>query len=390
MHLVLVSSLIPSGPPESGFEIANQAIIEGLRRVGVKVTLLGFKWPDASLSYPENSVCLGEVDVKTDTSSLPQKLRWLGKAVAGGLTFSSAKLRIVSQDKLREAIASIGPFDGFVLNGAPLAGAFEEILTSRPFIFVAHNVEHVSAAQNAGEAASPVERLLFRREASVLKALERRLCDKAQFVLTLADDDIAPLGLSDSARVRSVPLTTPAAPNAGKPRTPAFDTGMIGTWTWAPNRIGLEWFLQNVVPRLHPDLSIAIAGKLPSGFPQRDPRVRFLGRVDDAKEFMRQCRVISLASRAGTGIQLKTIETLELGLPAVATPSSLRGIAEKPDNLLQADDAAGFAEQLQSHVVGQRTGTVKDVDGRVFRATQQERMDEVLRFALGFVIKSSL
>jgi Glycosyl transferases group 1 len=382
MHLVFVSSLVPSGPPESGYEIANHAIIDGLRRTGAKVTVLGFKWPDATLSDPDNTVCLGEVDVKTDTASSGQKLKWLGAAVAGGLTFSSAKLRVVAEAEIRRVLETLEPFDGFVLNGVPLAGAFETLFTSRPYLFVAHNVEHLSAVQNAGEAGGLVERLMFRREARYLRALEHRLCAGARFVLTLADEDRGPLGVDDGARSLSLPLVTPSAGSASGPRAPAFDTGMIGTWTWAPNRIGLEWFLQKVVPQLHPDVTVAIAGKTPKGFPNRDPRVTFLGRVIDAKDFMRQCRVIALTARAGTGVQLKTIETFELGLPAVATASSLRGIADIPANVRCVDDPGEFAKALQDMIVGQRTGTLEDLDGRAFRSAQLARMDGVLAAAV--------
>jgi hypothetical protein len=382
MHLVFVSSLVPSGPPESGYEIANHAIIDGLRRAGARVTVLGFKWPGAALSDPENMVCLGEVDVKTDTASAGQKLRWLVGAMRNGLTFSSAKLRIVSEGRIREALAGIGDIDGYVLNGVPLAGAFERLFTEKPYIFVAHNVEHVSAQQNAAEAVSPVEKFLYRREARMLQALEHRLCAGARFVLTLADDDREPLGVADDTRSRTVPLVTQASEPVTGLRYTAFDVGMIGTWTWAPNRIGLEWFLQHVVPLLPQLTTVAIAGRKPKGFPARDPRVQFLGRVDDAKEFMRQCRVIALASRAGTGVQLKTIETFELGLPAVATPSSLRGIAQLPENVRVADAPREFADALKSLIVAQRTGEVPDVDGSNFRAGQLAGMDNALQVAL--------
>lgn len=382
MHLIFASSLVPAGPPESGYEIANHAVIEGLRRAGHDVTVLGFKWPGAPLSDRDGTVCLGEVDVRTDTASVATKLRWLGMAVAHGFTFASAKLRIVTEDTLRSALRDLEPYDGLVLNGVTLAGAFEGILTERPYLFVAHNVEHVSARQNAAEATGFAEKALYAREARLLEKLERRLCEGARFVLTLAEEDRAALGVGDDRRSAALPLVTPAAAQETGERVPAFDIGMIGSWTWAPNRVGLEWFLQEVVPLLHPDVSVAVAGKTPRFFPARDKRVLFLGRVLDAKDFLRQCRVVALTSRAGTGVQLKTIETFELGLPAVATASSLRGIADLPGNVVQADAPKAFAEALHDRIVGHRTGRVADLDGSGFRSAQLSRMDEVLTKAI--------
>ena len=41
MHLVFATSIVPDGAPATGYEIANAAIIDALRRAGVRVTVLG-------------------------------------------------------------------------------------------------------------------------------------------------------------------------------------------------------------------------------------------------------------------------------------------------------------------------------------------------------------
>ncbi len=382
MHLVFASSLVPCGAPESGFDIANHAIVGAMRRAGVEVTHFGFKWPDAELADPDNTVCLGEIDPKTDSASTKQKLSWLLTAMRNKTTFSSAKLRVVSDAAFERALSTIQNVDGFVINGVPLAGAFEDQLTAKPYLFIAHNVEHVSALASAKAAGGTVEKYMFLREAKYLEKLEKRLASKAKFVITLADEDRGPLGVEDDERSLSLPLVTPKPAKFVENRAKGFDVGMIGTWTWAPNRIGLEWMLQEVMPHLPAGISVAIAGQLPKGFPQRDKRVQFLGRVLDAKDFVRQCRVIALASREGTGVQLKSIETFEMGLPAVATQSSVRAIAQVPDNVLIEDDPKRFAQTLANHVVNVRTSQVRDIDGAGFRKAQLDRMDSVMKQAL--------
>ncbi|WP_306119224.1 MULTISPECIES: glycosyltransferase family 4 protein [unclassified Roseitalea] len=381
MHLVLATSLVPAGQPESGYEIANAAIADAFARAGVRVTHLGFKWPDKPLADPHNTHCLGSVQVRTADAGLGQKLIWQARSMAGNVPFVSAKLRVVPRRAVAEAIAAIGA-DAMVVNGTALAGAFEPALTSDRFIYIAHNVEHESAADAARHAQEPVERFMYRREARLLEGLEQRLVGGARHVLTLSEEDRAAFGLAGSPRAGVLPLVTPAADGASGPRVPAFDIGMIGSWTWAPNRIGLEWFLQHVMPHLPEQVTVAVAGALPAGFPQRDRRVRFLGRVLDAKQFLRQCRVVALAARAGTGVQLKTIEVFEMGLPAVATPSSLRGIAQRPDNLRVADAPQAFGQALARLVVDHRTGAAGDVDGAAFRSAQIAGMDAAIGRAL--------
>ena len=383
MHLVFATSIVPDGAPATGYEIANAAIIDALRRAGIRVTVLGFTWPGKAPADPKNTVVLGSVDVRTDSASPLQKLAWLTRAVFEGVTFASVKLRTISGEKVLAALKAIEPFDGYVLNAVSLAGAFEGLFDDRPSIFVAHNVEFRSAEENAAVARSPIQKYLYNREARLLESIERRLCDKADFVFTFADEDRAALGVDAASKSAALPLITPASDHVspGK-RAPLYDATLIGTWTWQPNRIGLEWFLGEVAPHLPDDFTIAIAGSIPADLRSNHPGVTFVGRVPDAVAFVLSGRTVPLISRAGTGVQLKTIETFELGLPAVATSRSLRGIDSLPANCIVADSPGEFAAALE-----RSARNAVDVDGARFRRDQLQALDRQLALgldALGF------
>ncbi|WP_214474186.1 glycosyltransferase family 4 protein [Mesorhizobium sp. dw_380] len=378
MHLLFATSIVPDGALASGYEIANAAIIAALRRAGARVTVIGFTWPGKAAADPENTVVLGALDVRTDTASALQKLAWVGKAMLSGLTFASVKLRVVSDHDVRAALEQAGPFDGYVLNSVQFAGAFEKLFEDRPSIFVAHNVEHLSARENAAAVTSIFQRLLFRREAKLLKIMEERLCRRARFVFTLAEEDRTALGVASDDRSAVLPLVTGArTPTRKGPRQIDCDAALIGTWTWQPNRIGLDWFLGKVVPHLRPGFRIRIAGHMPSGVTSTHPGVEFVGRVPDARAFVCGAAVIPLISTAGSGVQLKTIETFELGLPSVATSRSLRGIDHRPDNCVVTDDPVAFAKALET-----AAATIRDVDGGAFHRQQVKALDVAIRLGL--------
>ncbi|RWC90963.1 MAG: glycosyltransferase [Mesorhizobium sp.] len=378
MHLLFATSIVPDGALASGYEIANAAIIDALRRAGVRVTVVGFNWPGKPAADPDNTIVLGAVDVRTESAAPLQKLAWVAKAMLSGLTFASVKLRVVSDAEVRAAIGRAGPVDGYVLNSVQFAGAFETLFGDRPSIFVAHNVEHRSAEENAASARSLLQRLLFRREARLLRVMEERLCRQARFVFTLAEEDRAALGVASADRSAVLPLVTRTlAPAPAGSRRIDCDAALIGTWTWQPNRIGLDWFLQKVVPHLRPDFRIRIAGGMPSGIPSTHPGVEFVGRVPDAQDFVRAAAVIPLISTAGSGVQLKTIETFELGLPSVATSRSLRGIGHRPDNCVVTDDPIAFAAALEAAAAKGR-----DVDGGAFHRRQVKALDAAIRLGL--------
>jgi hypothetical protein len=383
MHLVFVTSLVPDGEPTTGYEIANQSIIAALRRGGVKVTSLGFNWAGKPAAAGEDAIILGEVDVRSETAGASDKAGWVMKALVNSLTISSAKLRILPEQAIRSALVKAEPYDGYVINGVTMAGAFQSLFNDKPSIYVAHNVEHVSAEENAQTADGAVKRLFFRREARLLRELELALARRAACTMVLAEEDRLPLNVAGEGRSVVLPLVTRQLPPRNLPkRTIEHDAGLIGTWTWQPNRVGLEWFIREVVPHLPKDFTIGVAGHIPAGFGGLPQQVRALGRVPDAQEFVRSCAVIPLVSKAGTGVQLKTIETFELGLPCVATSHSLRGFSAVPDNCVRVEDPAAFAASLAGLAAKVRSGALPDGDGSAFHAGQIAGQDRAAALAL--------
>jgi hypothetical protein len=384
MHLLFVTSIVPDGRLESGYEIANDAIIGALRREGARVTVMGLAWPGRRPPEDSDTIVLGEMDVRTQTASSLKKVKWLAEAVRAGLSFSSAKIRFVGEKAIREAVQRIGPVDAYVLNSFQFAEAFERCFTDRPAIYVAHNVEAKSARENAENSQDAFQRALFRREAQLLDALEQKLCREARFVFTLAEEDRAALGVNDNSRSATLPLVTRREAPVPAPRRIEFDAGLIGTWTWQPNRTGLEWFLEEVVPHLPSGFRVRVAGGIAADLAARYPRVEFVGRVPDAGAFVRSAALVPLVSRGGTGVQLKTVETFEMGLPSVATTSSLRGIAYRPENCVVTDDPRAFAAAMAALAPGKP----HDVDGRAFHASQRNALDRKLRQGLRALAES--
>ncbi|MBW3098001.1 glycosyltransferase [Pseudohoeflea coraliihabitans] len=380
MHIVFVTSLVPVAEPRSGYDIANRVIVDALRALGHRVSVLGFLQPGNTPAEAAHTRVLRELEVTNARVGRGRKLAWLSRALLRGEPVSVTKMHAVSQKDVAAALAAFGPYDLLFLNSVQLPGAFLDLFTARPYLFVAHNVEARSARDNASTASSPLRALLFRREARLLAALESRLCRDAGFVFTLADADRPVLGVDSETRSATLPLVTAIEPPpAPSPRQPRYDVGLIGSWSWAANRAGLDWFLTEIAPRLPADFSIAIAGDLEDRPASIPANVQFLGRVPDAREFVRSARVIPLISRLGTGVQLKTIETFEMGLPSVATANALRGLTTRPDNCTVSDDPAAFAAALVHTVTQARDNSIDDRDGRAFHQRQLDGLLAALR-----------
>ncbi|MEM6460479.1 MAG: glycosyltransferase family 4 protein [Pseudomonadota bacterium] len=377
MHVVFMSSLLPVAQPASGFDIANRVILDALRDQDIRVSMLGYASPGIELAEADGRVVLGEQEITNARASSQAKIRWLARALAHRTTFSSAKMLACGERAFVQGLSDLSPFDGLVLNSVQLPGAFLQTVSSYPSVYVAHNVEAKSALENARNSDGPLERLLFAREARLLQRLEGALCGRSAFVWTLSEEDRKALTGADDSRSATLPLVTRFGAPAQLPgqRKIEFDVGLIGSWSWRPNRIGLEWFLDRVAPGLPPTWRIAVAGNLDGPAPRNEhPGITFVGRVRDAATFLRSCAVIPLASTAGTGVQLKAIEVFEAGLPSVATSQAVRGIAQVPENCTIANESADFASALISKVEMVRQGTETSLDGRLFHKNQKQSL----------------
>jgi len=380
LRLAFLTSLIPVARPDTGFEIANAAILSALRAAGHDVTAIGFLRPGEEPAEPGKAVVVNKVDIENAVVSPATKLRWLAEAFRSGLPLACAKLRLAGGAGLIEAVRAHGPHDAIVLNSVLMPGAFPELLQLAPCVLVEHNIEFASARQNAGRAGNPLMRWLYSREARLLEAIERRLWREVRFIWTLAEEDRKALGQSLQEKSSALPLLGGEALDAASPMpddAPAFDIGLIGTWTWEPNRVGLEWFLREICPLLPDGLRVAVAGRVPPEL--HAPRnVTLVGRVPSAAGFLRSCRIVALSSRAGTGVQLKTIEAMQLGLPAVATALSCRGFSDLPANFTLADTPQEFAAALVARLAAIGPDDRQRIDGTTFLAGQRAALSEGL------------
>jgi hypothetical protein len=93
---------------------------------------------------------------------------------------------------------------------------------------------------------------------------------------------------------------------------------------WQANEQGVMWFLKKVWPRVlsaQPNVKFHLAGK---GLSKTDPRffqtgIVNHGEVDDAEVFMQSRGIMIVPIQAGSGIRIKSLEAMALGVPVVST-----------------------------------------------------------------------
>ena len=131
MRFAFFTSIVPDGNPTTGFEIANDAVLAGLRELGHSVTVFGFRLPRQTGADLPDQVILGTRELENASAGGVQKLRWLAQAIRHGLPFAAAKLTDFPENELARVIAEHGPFDAHILNSYQMAAAFPKLL-ARP------------------------------------------------------------------------------------------------------------------------------------------------------------------------------------------------------------------------------------------------------------------
>lgn len=359
MQLVFASLIAPCHDIESTENTANLIIAGALRRAGVNVTFIGFKPQKANLAEPDNTICLGDLELNGNMASTRKNLRYLASALWFKKSGLTASLPSIAGYICQHANLAIDKADEIFISGPEITLILKNELTTKPYIYVSHNNSSTHVAQKKIDTLSENAKCVLHTHNE--KTVVSRFKTGHDFFL---------------------PLIVPAPSDFKESRAKAFDVGLVGTWTSEHERAGLEWMLQQVLPCLPESLSLAIAGELPKDFPQRQKRALFLGKVLNQIDFMRQCRVIALPVGSDRGQNLKSKSVFQLGLPAVATSLAVEGITPLPENVIVAKKVKDFARTLSSHVLDVRTNIVRDMDGSIFHKTQISIIDKVIKDGL--------
>jgi glycosyltransferase involved in cell wall biosynthesis len=269
------------------------------------------------------------------------------------LTYASARAsgvpagfaRGISPELAREArrLAEVADRGRVIADGPIAAAALAHLARRRAVIYNAHNLESGFRADVTG--ASP-------SNAQALRKFECGLLARASESWMVSEPDIEGANeLCPRAQLRYVPNVVDVAAIAPvTPRVGEHRAVFVANFAYLPNRGGLRFLLDEVMPLVWAQLADARLALVGGGLeqpPSGDARVERLGFVEDLADAYASasCAVVPLLQGGGT--PLKLIEALAYGLPVVATPRAAAGLELRDgEHCLIADGADEFAAAL--------------------------------------------
>jgi glycosyltransferase involved in cell wall biosynthesis len=273
----------------------------------------------------------------------PRRLLAYGAARRHGVP--AALARGVSPE-LAAAAARLAAAPGrgrVIADGPVTAAALSALMRRRPVIYNAHNFESGFRHELDGGGGMGSVR--------ALQTFERGLLAGAHESWMASEADLAAArALCPTARLRCVPnVVDVAAITPVQPLQAEQRALFVANFAYEPNRTGLRFLLEEVLPRVWTQLPAAKLLLVGAGLAGThfDERVEVCGFVEDLRTAYARacCAIVPLLQGGGT--PLKLIEALAYGLPVVATPRAVAGLAVRDgEHCLLAPDAETFAAAL--------------------------------------------
>lgn len=354
MRILALTTRLPY-PPREGHQLRTWHVLRALASAH-DVSLLSFLRDD---DVPAQSGPLRAILKRFETFPIPaQHSFWrliaaLLRGVLGPRPFVAEKYTCAP---MRKRILELLPeIDAIHIGILPLMALIDVAAVRVPLVLDAHNVEHLLLQQRAAIEPWWPQRHLLRRQVPKLKAFEQHACTVADCVLACSSDDARELAqLTSTASIAIVPngvdveMHRPAPTASVQPARLVF----VGGMNWFPNRDGVQWFLDEIFPRIldaRADAEFVLVGKADGVrvAPKIAANVHLLGFVEDLTPVIHDTTIYIVPLRAGSGTRLKVLEAMAYGMPIVTTRRGAEGIMLAPDDeALFADGAEDFASAV--------------------------------------------
>jgi glycosyltransferase involved in cell wall biosynthesis len=235
---------------------------------------------------------------------------------------------------------------------APYAMALRE-KWNIPFILRQHNVESEIVRLYRDRAGNPAIRWYAGYEYHRLARYEAEVLSKADLVVPhTRADEAAMRAMAPDMRSTVIPVGVDCSTFRPLFRWIPESVLMLTNARWPPNRDSLDFFVEEIVPRVlerRPQARILLAGNETESLRQilRGKPVEVLGFIPDLNTLPSLATVAVIPLRIGSGIRIKLLHQMALGLATVSTTLGAEGVGAVPDrHLVIADGPEDFSKAI--------------------------------------------
>ncbi len=272
--------------------------------------------------------------------------------------------------KLKEVLTN-GDFTHIILESLFLSPYIETIRNSSKakIILRTHNVEHEIWRQLAINTANPLKKFYLNRLSLDLKKNEIENLNKVDLIATITNEDSKSF---DDLDVNTPKITIPIAIDLTEVNVDYSKTNLffIGSMNWKPNIEAVNWIVNEILPKIksiHPSVEFHLAGSFMGNQFPSNPIKGIVNHdfVNDSHQFMQNNGILTTPIRSGSGVRVKLLEAMSLGVPVVTTSAGALGINQN-NSLLFAETSDDFVPHISELIYSQEKRMILGGKARKF------------------------
>ncbi len=347
----------PPFPAVDGGAIAMNNTTQGLLKNGHQLTVLAITTPKHPVIYESLSKeYIEKTNFQTVFIDTSIRLRDAFFNLFTKKSYNIERFISVNFTKQIQKILTNKNFDIVIIESLFVSPYISTIksLSNAKIVLRAHNVEHKIWERISKNTKNPLKKRYISLLAKRLKNFEIEVFKSIDGIaaMTKVDkNDFTKLGFNK--KIIAIPtgyiIDTDEIDKTIVEENSIFH---IASMDWLPNIEGVDWFLNNVWPRinqLETNSTLYLAGReMPdSYFNLNIPKVNVVGKVKSAKDFYLSKKIMIVPVLSGSGMRIKIIEGMALGKVIISTTVGAEGInCTSGKNIIIADTPEDFAEAI--------------------------------------------
>lgn len=327
---ILYLGIKPAYPTVDGGCFASARLLHDLNKANISVNCIFLetaKHPFSLDAFPKKL----KENFQIEAHFVNTQVRPL-KALKGLFQSGSYNVERFYDESIAARISSVCEvytFDAVIFDNVMAARYLHAIPAGIKRFVRTHNAEWMVWESLAKRVKNPLKHLYFNKLSRDLKTFETRTLNQVDGILSISKED-SELFQSEGIHTPSVqiPVSIPTSNEAHDySKTDLFH---VGAMDWRPNQEAVRK-IETLLPQIRkqlPEIRFRVVGKKAALHIQDNPSlgIEVQGYVKNLKEFVAEQGILISPILSGSGVRIKLLEMMALGIPIVTTKAGAQGL----------------------------------------------------------------